>query len=1391
MSDTVKLSKGGGGGSPGQTKQTLRSTVTGKFIHLISEGPVQGLVGGAQGIYFNDTPLGNSTGGYNFADVTWAERTGQPTQDIIPGFSAVENEVSVGVVVTAATPVVRQITSPGVDAARITIQLTKGLYQSSGSQPSSVAFSIAVRTLPSGTFSTVVDTSIDGAIFGPYERSYNVQLPAGGTSGYEIQITRKTPDPGSDATICNEIALARYTEIEQVQETYDNSAIVGITFDATSVDQGQFPTCRYLMQGLICRVPSNYNASTKVYSGVWDYTFQYAWTDNPIWCALELMTNTRWGLGEYVPDSVIAMSSVYNAAVYCDGSVTYTDASGNSITEPRFTLNCVIDQPDDPITTLQRVLNVAHANFTTHNGLIYINQDRPTSTTAVIAQTDVIAGSYWEESSSVTDRNTEITGQFNNKAINYKRDSITRSASSTVLNTLDYNPLRIDIFGATSVGQVDRELRWMLDTQQYQTRIAHWQMGVDALELKAFDVVEVMMPFKSGRPGNSGRIVSISGTTVVLDRQATITSGSIIDIVLADGTVESANITSPNGTTNTITIDTAPPSAVTDQCSYIIKADVYPQLFRIKSITPSAIDTYDVVAITYDPNKWSRVEGQPTTAHPPTWSPDLSQIGAPTNIVFTESADVSSGSVVRGLTISWQPSAIGQTKGYALKWRVNGGPYTLVQSIDAPVYTIPNLAAGTVDVTIYAYGVGVNGNLIQSVGTDASYTIDNSSGTGSALLPVTNLQVFGGGTSFTGPDLKVQWTNPIGNGSIATTLRDFQVILKNPSTSTVFATYYIAPVAAGATATVNYTYNNNAADNGGTALRSLICEVRCRDTNNKTSNVTSATFSNPAPAAVNGFTVTGMYKGMQLTWTRPTDTDYVGVLVWQGTTSTFTPSQSNCVFEGDATLAVLSNLTAGSTYYYKIAAYDTFGKDYTGTGLNVSGATTGVALQYPGTPGGSTLPTTGMQDGDLFYNTTTKHLYVWNAVQNRWVMQGIQQGTTAQMNAVTGMLAGDQFYNTDDHRTYTYNGSKWIASSVLTGSSLPASGNVGDLAYNTSDGLLYRWNGTSWVSTLPTTALSGQIQAGQIAANAVAANQIAAGTLSAGVVYAGSLSASQITSGTMSAGYITSGTLSADRIYGGTLNAGTIQVLNLSAAAINTGTLDCSVVNVTNLTANKITSTSSTALNSYVGTLTVMNNSGQSYIHSNGKLYGDGNWGYILGADANNSATWMDVQNGSGQIKMHTNGDFLITAGNGAMTLTQNGLTINQLNVIGTAQINNFAVTQAYAISTPAPTGSTPSSQDATVSVTVPSNCSAVLIVANFGTVSVSSGGEAGTGGSTAQASGSIIVNGTDYVDGYGLAHYVFASPGAGTYTVTARRFIGSGSTYGGPVSVYALVSKK
>lgn len=41
------------------------------------------------------------------------------------------------------------------------------------------------------------------------------------------------------------------------------------------------PTRAFDLYGRIIRVPSNYVAETRTYSGIWDGSFQSAWTDNP------------------------------------------------------------------------------------------------------------------------------------------------------------------------------------------------------------------------------------------------------------------------------------------------------------------------------------------------------------------------------------------------------------------------------------------------------------------------------------------------------------------------------------------------------------------------------------------------------------------------------------------------------------------------------------------------------------------------------------------------------------------------------------------------------------------------------------------------------------------------------------------------------------------------------------------------------------------------------------------------------------------------------------------------------------------------------------------------------------------------------------------------------
>ena len=124
--------KGGGGGSARvavESPDSLRSRQYARVLDMVSEGEIEGLVGGLRGVYLDDTPIENSDGTANFTGVTVDSRNGTQAQSYLPGFAAVENEVSVSTEVKYGVPVVRQISNPNINAARVTIGIPQLTYQ--------------------------------------------------------------------------------------------------------------------------------------------------------------------------------------------------------------------------------------------------------------------------------------------------------------------------------------------------------------------------------------------------------------------------------------------------------------------------------------------------------------------------------------------------------------------------------------------------------------------------------------------------------------------------------------------------------------------------------------------------------------------------------------------------------------------------------------------------------------------------------------------------------------------------------------------------------------------------------------------------------------------------------------------------------------------------------------------------------------------------------------------------------------------------------------------------------------------------------------------------------------------------------------------------------------
>ena len=96
---------------PSEAPNSLQSRSIARFLDVWCEGEIRGLVAEDQSIYFNDTPLQNADGTFNFTGISWDTRYGLPwgAQSYMAGFQSSRNVVQVGsglgIKVTHSSPV--------------------------------------------------------------------------------------------------------------------------------------------------------------------------------------------------------------------------------------------------------------------------------------------------------------------------------------------------------------------------------------------------------------------------------------------------------------------------------------------------------------------------------------------------------------------------------------------------------------------------------------------------------------------------------------------------------------------------------------------------------------------------------------------------------------------------------------------------------------------------------------------------------------------------------------------------------------------------------------------------------------------------------------------------------------------------------------------------------------------------------------------------------------------------------------------------------------------------------------------------------------------------------------------------------------------------------------
>jgi predicted phage tail protein len=642
--------------TPTEAPNTLQSRSTARIIDLISEGEVEGIVGGLQGIYLDNTPIQNADGSFNFTNIAVDARAGTPDQPSIAGFPAVESVFGVGTEVKNSAPVVRAIANAEATAALVTIRLDALQVQDTSTgdiNPTTVQIAIDVQMDGGGWVDvSPPNTVFSGKTSSAYQRSFRIARPAVGD--WAIRVRRITGDNAS-STLSNKTYWDSVTEIEDYQLQYPHSAIIGYQVDAQSFG-GQVPKRLVRLRGLRTRVPTNYNPVTRTYTGIWDGTFKNAWHSNPAWAFLECVANDRWGIGEYVPDAFRDKWTLYSIAQHCDVSVP----NGFGGWEPRWSFNFAIASAQDALRLLMALASVFRGMVYWGSGGVTATADRNLDPVKQVIPGNVIGGLITWGGGSLKVRHTVAIVTW------YDPDDFCQPAYEVVegspedIARFGYRTIEVVAVGCTSRGQAHRMGLWTLETEGSESETCSWQAAWDHSDVYPGEIVEVADPDYAGVE-MGGRIAGLiddgAGVEGIgLDREITLEPGKAytVNITLADGTLATRSVTTAASVTDELRFDVALiPPPIVNAIWVITASDLAPKLVKIIKRVETKKGIYDLSGVFHDPTKFDRIELGLTLEKPNYTSLPTGPITAPSGLVPKEFLTIRSSAVHSAVLLSW------------------------------------------------------------------------------------------------------------------------------------------------------------------------------------------------------------------------------------------------------------------------------------------------------------------------------------------------------------------------------------------------------------------------------------------------------------------------------------------------------------------------------------------------------------------------------------------------------------------------------------------------------------------------------------------------------------------------------------------------------------------
>ena len=755
MTDETKLIKGAGGGPPPpppppyRAPDTLHSRSFATVQDLISEGEIEGFATASKegltkgttaydnaslkDVFLDDTPIlaADATSAspadtdFNFQDVTFKSKFGTSNQTAMSGIPAESRSpTAVGVTVTTSSPVTRQITNTDVNAVIVTLtwpQIQK--FEDDGDvRGMKVNYKIQVQH-DSGGFVDKVTSSVSGRTADAYARDHRIQLTNGFTT-VDVRVVRVT----ADSTDPQQINAFEFTSLQEVidnSSTYANSAYVALRLDSKQFNR--IPTRKFRIRGIKVRIPgagasssgtpSVDNATGRIvypdgyiFNGVMGAA---VYTNCPAMCLLDLLTNTRYGLGDHVTDSNLDLFSFVAASKFANEEVD--DGTGSGTKEARFSCNVNIQSPKEAFAAINDLAGVMRCMPIWSAGSVTISQDKPTTASYLFNLANVGEAGFTYQGSSLKQRHSVVSVSYFN--MDSKEVDFEVVEDATAISKLGTIVKQVKAFACTSRNQAARLGRAILFAEQNESETCTFTTSIDAgVVVRPGSVIAINDPVRAGAR-RGGRVVSATTTEITIDAAAQTTlpdpnDNPTISVILSDGTVEVgviSNMASPVITVNSVTksdgtTTSAFSSAPLANSPYLISSTtLQTQLFRVIQVEEQDDINYVITALSYVEGKYNFIENG--TALPTRTISVLNQPASPPSSLTVSEKTVVINNIARSkLIIDWQPVQ-GVTQ-YLVNYRLENGNY-VSQVVFSSDFEILDTVKGTYEIQVFSYNAGL------------------------------------------------------------------------------------------------------------------------------------------------------------------------------------------------------------------------------------------------------------------------------------------------------------------------------------------------------------------------------------------------------------------------------------------------------------------------------------------------------------------------------------------------------------------------------------------------------------------------------------------------------------------------------------------------------------